>query len=106
MKRVYQSSDYYSAQLIKSLLEDNGIEANVTGELLIGAIGEIPANSYPAVWVVADEDKDKAKRLIKEYETQIQQTDANAETWICPECSERIDPQFSQCWNCGYVRSE
>lgn len=24
--------------------------------------------------------------------------------WQCPECSETQEGQFTECWNCGYVR--
>ena len=24
--------------------------------------------------------------------------------WRCPGCEERIAPQFTECWRCGYVR--
>ena len=50
MKKVFQSTDYYTAQLLKAYLHDCGIETTVNGELLMGAIGEIPANSYPTLF--------------------------------------------------------
>lgn len=107
MKRVYQSSDYYSAQLVKAYLEDNAIEATVTGEMLLGAIGELPANSYPAVWVTDDEDEDRAKALIAAYEQALTSPQANSDmNWICPGCGESIERQFAQCWNCGSSRSK
>ena len=24
-----------------------------------------------------------------------------ADPWTCPDCGERIEPQFTECWNCG-----
>jgi len=104
MKRVFQSSDYYSAQLLKAYLLDNGIEATVTGEMLIGAIGEIPANSYPSLWVVDDDDYDKAKALIDSYESDLSTAENEHTHWTCPQCSELIETQFSQCWSCGKLR--
>lgn len=104
MKRVYQSSDYYSAQLVKSHLQDNDIEATVTGELLLGAIGEIPANSYPSVWVTDDQDYERARQLIEEFELGKSGLQADDVSWTCPQCGERIEPQFNQCWNCGATR--
>ncbi len=105
MKRVYQAADYYSAQLIKSYLEDNGIDSQVNGELLIGAIGEIPANSYPSVWVIDDEEFMRAKTLIADYEVALSKPVVTTESWKCPQCSETIEPQFNQCWHCGTLRS-
>jgi hypothetical protein len=26
------------------------------------------------------------------------------ETWTCPSCGERIDGQFTSCWNCSAAR--
>ncbi|MDX1811114.1 MAG: DUF2007 domain-containing protein [Gammaproteobacteria bacterium] len=104
MKRVFQSADYYSAQLFKSYLEDHAIEAIVTGELLIGAIGEIPANSYPAVWVVDNDDLDRAKQLLTAFENRSVELSQQETAWICPQCHESIEAQFTQCWHCGAIK--
>ena len=101
MKKVFQSTDYYTAQLLKAYLHDCGIETTVNGELLMGAIGEIPANSYPTLWVVDDEDVDRAKHLIAEYETNMHANKLEGENWQCPQCGEHLEAQFAQCWNCG-----
>ena len=101
MKKVFQSTDYYTAQLLKAYLHDNGIEATVSGELLMGAIGEIPANSYPTLWVVDDEDAERAQRLIAEYEARIHTSRSTGKNWQCPQCGEQLEAQFAQCWNCG-----
>ncbi len=106
MKRVFQASDFYSAQLIKAYLNDNGIEATVNGELLMGAIGEIPADSYPSVWLLDAEEYDQAKKLISQYEQNLaEMANVNKDVqWLCAECGESIEGQFSQCWKCGGPR--
>ena len=25
-------------------------------------------------------------------------------TWTCPQCAERVEDQFAQCWKCGHMR--
>jgi len=27
-----------------------------------------------------------------------------SEAWQCPECAERHEPEFAECWKCGYVK--
>ena len=68
MKQIYSAANMLDAQLLKDFLLDRGIEVIIKGELLMGAIGEIPADTTPSVWVMDDEDFDKAKTLVSAFE--------------------------------------
>jgi hypothetical protein len=111
MRHVYTGRDEMDAHFVKGLLQNEGIEAVVTGENLVNAIGTLPLSekSLPGVWV-RDEDEERALLIVKDYE----QVDAvNAEetvedsprpTWKCPNCGEAVEQQFSECWKCGHAR--
>jgi len=106
MKRVYTGSDLVSAQMMKDYLVSFGIEAFVQGDLLIGAIGEIPANSYPSVWITNDDDFERAEERIKNYETQRPDDQIYSNVWKCLKCNELIEAQFTCCWKCGAERDD
>ncbi len=100
MKRVYIASDMMDAELFKDYLLNLGVPAFVKDAMLTGIIGEIPANTYPTVWVEDDRDYTLARKSVALYEQKI--TDKMAgEPWICVQCGEKLGPQFSQCWSCG-----
>ncbi|MEM7304909.1 MAG: DUF2007 domain-containing protein [Pseudomonadota bacterium] len=66
MKTVLHALDSIEANLIKGLLENEGISCAVLGEYLHGAIGELPANDLIRV-VVNDEDYEPAVRLLESW---------------------------------------
>jgi hypothetical protein len=64
---VYSPQDNIEANIIKGLLEANGIPASISGHYLSGGIGELPAMGLISIHV--DEPLvEKAKQLISEYE--------------------------------------
>lgn len=100
MKQVYLAPDPINAQLVKDYLASFGIEAIIQGSLLWGGQGDLPVNAYPTVWVVNDTDFERARQLALEWE----RPRANAPGWDCPACGERLPGQFTECWNCGYLK--
>ena len=106
MKQVYIASNPADAYMLKDYLTSAGIEAVIKGEYLMGAIGEIPTNTYPTVWVVDEEDFERAQRMVRDYESKHPSDQIYLTHWRCPACGELIEPQFTQCWNCGKNREE
>jgi len=106
MKHVYTAFNLIDAQMIKDHLVSAGFDAIIKGEYLMGAVGELPANTSPTVWVLDDEDCDRAKALIKSYQQNRPEDQIHQSVWLCPQCEETIDPQFTQCWNCGESRRD
>ena len=111
MQPVYTARDEMDAAFVQGLLRQEGINAVVQGQQLGEVWGTLPlsAKSLPAVWVDAN-DVERAAPVIEAY----RQTDrANADeavaeqpraTWTCPNCGERVEVQFTQCWKCGHNR--
>ena len=67
MKLVYRASDIIEANIVAGMLQANGIDAHVGGYYLQGGIGELAARDFANVHV-ADEDVERAKSLIEDYE--------------------------------------
>ena len=67
MKIVYRAGDITEAEIIKGMLLSNDIEAHVSGYYLQGGIGETSPLDLAKVHV-ADEDYERARELLREYE--------------------------------------
>lgn len=102
MRRVYQGENLFDAQLVRDRLLEDGIAAEVHGIMLAGAVGEIPADTRPSVWIDDADLYQRARQLIERFE----QSRADAEGWRCPECGEDNGPAFESCWACGALPSE
>jgi hypothetical protein len=98
MKELYQAADRVEAQMLKDHLNQEGIETVIIGELLSGAVGELPANIFPTLWVVNDGDLERGKRLTELF---FDSPPVGGEAWRCQVCGEGIDAGFEICWNCG-----
>ncbi|GAA3975975.1 putative signal transducing protein [Allohahella marinimesophila] len=70
MKVVYEASNTIEAYLLKSRLEHEEVLAWITGEFLQGGIGELAAHGHVRV-MVADDDVDRARVVIKQYEKEV-----------------------------------
>lgn len=103
MKRVFVARHPIEAHLVLGILESEGIVAEVRGEALSWALGEIPItmDSLPSVWVLDDSQADRAAALVIRYEQKHEPLQTTGRQWRCPECGEMIDPQFTSCWQCG-----
>ena len=80
MKIVYRAGDITEAEIVKGMLLSNNIEAHVSGYYLQGGIGETSPLDLAKVHVT-DEDYEKAKEIIREYEGK-QPVEARAESEI------------------------
>jgi hypothetical protein len=99
MRRVFSSFDFVAVHHARNLLEAQGIRAVVKNERLASAMGELPpAECQAEVWVLDEAEAARAERLLREG------TRASGPPWTCAECSEHIEPQFTQCWRCGATR--
>jgi hypothetical protein len=66
---VYRAKDSPQAHLLRSALEDAGIRALVEGDLLQGAVGELPVGWATAPRIMVEEsDATHARALLKRWE--------------------------------------
>jgi len=106
MRQVYSAEHPTEAHIVKGILESGGIEAVVKGDILFSARGEIPITpeTAPSVWIVEESRYYEALRIIKQYEQAISGKCTSGKKWTCPSCRERLEGQFTHCWNCGAPR--
>ena len=102
MKRVYSSSLLAIVENVKNVLELNEIRCVLKNKHLSVALGDIPPiECWPQLWV-ADEDVERALQII---DTSVDK-ESQQGNWVCPKCKEKIEAQFTECWNCGTTRSK
>jgi hypothetical protein len=102
LKRAYTAADPVDAHMVCGMLQALGIHAVVKGDIAWSARGETPPmdDTAPQVWV-DEADVPAARDAIERRE----RGDVGPETdWRCPSCGERLEGQFTQCWNCGADR--
>jgi len=106
MQQVYLAADPADAHLVKGFLESHGIEAIVRGETLFALRGEVPltADTLPTVWIVDDGAVARARELLDEYHRSRAPGSDKGRPWRCPKCGEQLEPQFTNCWQCGATR--
>lgn len=98
MKKIYSITDRVFIYLLKSKLEEKGINCIIKNEQPPLA-GEIPpVIAPPELWVMDDEQFLYAKKIIQDELTEISTV---KECWKCPTCQELIEGQFNVCWRCG-----
>lgn len=98
MKKLYSASNLIEAQMILCLLEHAYIPAKLFNTHAQGGIGEIPfTHAYPEVWIIQDDDLEKARIIIDAYEN----TPVEEEYVYCPACHEQNPRNFQLCWQCG-----
>ena len=107
MKQVYMAEDPIAAQMVVDLLQAQGIAAKVQGEHIFAVRGALPV-SYPTVWVLDEDDYDRARELVLAYEQNAAPGGEAlaAEAWTCPQWGERIEGQFGLCWQCDAERPD
>ena len=67
MISVYRGSDYFEAQLLKGLMEQQGLQVFLQGAALQGGMGDLPALGHLSI-IVNDADQQRAEEIIAAYE--------------------------------------
>ena len=78
MKSIYQAAHGVDAHMVRALLEQAGIPAQVRGEYLQGALGELPVSGMVAVWV-PEADAARARELVLDWERSVPEEDGDDE---------------------------
>lgn len=103
MKRVFTTTTMSAdQQILKGLLDEAKIPCMVRNEDLSMALSELTlSDSSPEVWILNDEDFPRAKEIVDAWRNAKVETH---DPWVCPDCGEAIEGQFTSCWKCGRDR--
>lgn len=82
---------------VRGLLEADGIETRARSMELWTAAVEIyfAEGARPSVWVRRHE-LERARKVLSERDRS-----ASGQSWTCRRCGEKLEGQFTACWNCG-----
>ena len=67
MIEIYRGSDYFIGQLLKGLMEQDGLQVFLHGAALQGGLGEVPALGHLSI-TVDDADRERAEEIVAAYE--------------------------------------
>lgn len=96
MKRVFRAASLIHVAHARNVLLMAGIHSELRNQYLAGALGDLPMlETWPQLYV-EDEDEHIALRAL----ARAASAPAGA-SWICAECGEALEPQFTSCWRCG-----
>lgn len=71
MKKLLTSYNISECDIMKSILDENGIRCFIKNEILTGLVGELPPlNVIPELWIENDEEFALASNLIKDAENE------------------------------------
>jgi hypothetical protein len=98
MKRLCRASSLPDAHILRGVLEQSGIEARVFNENAQSGVGQLPVpDAYPEIWLVNEQDLERAKAVVREFESAPRVTGSVR----CGACGEDSPANFQLCWNCN-----
>ena len=100
MVRVFSSISRVAVEQRKALLQSRGVACEVKNEYQV-AMGHVPADCWPELWVVDDSRLDEARQLLADFSDP---EEVQGSSWLCQGCGEQIEAQFGECWHCGATR--
>ena len=104
MKKLYVSQSLIDVESRKELLDQAEIHSTIKNQRSAMLGGEVPfAEVFPELWVLQDEDFERAQSLLKDWE-EAPPLDNTA--WTCVSCGEIHQKEFTTCWKCNKERSQ
>jgi len=98
MKKLYSANTLMEAHIVLDMLEHALIPAQLFNQHAQSGTGELPfTHAYPEVWVIRDEDYERGRKIVQQYEATPQTNDIIQ----CPACGEENPANFQLCWQCG-----
>jgi hypothetical protein len=99
MKRVFRAATLLQVAHARNVLLTAGIHCELRNQYLAGALGELPMmETWPQLFV-DDADEQYALSALARAAAA-----PSGSPWICEECGEQLEAQFTSCWRCGHAR--
>ncbi|MDF1759761.1 MAG: DUF2007 domain-containing protein [Coxiellaceae bacterium] len=97
MKKIYQTENRVTLNVLKDTLESSGIACLIKNEYPPAA-GEItPIVAWPEIWIMNNDDEAKANEIIAAIPSN---ESVPTGYWLCSKCNEKVENNFNICWNC------
>ncbi len=93
---VYRAGNSIEGNFLQGLLAHEGIPVTLLAD---GSEGNAKGSREVELQVPADK-VDAARRVLRRYETDSDDAEAAAQSWICRRCGEENESTFEACWNC------
>ena len=108
MKKLYTDPSVIPCDILKSILELQGITVMIKNERGSASAGYgLPVAmvslsfAWPEVWV-NDQDFEKAQTVLNDWQNERVET---CESWICKNCNSEVNGELAVCWNCNTPQS-
>lgn len=96
MKLIYTNENRIMVLNVKNVLMSHGLDVVLNNEFASSASGGLaPFDTWPEVWLLNNDDFDKAKKVIDSITLE-----SNLDNWLCKNCQEENNQSFDFCWNC------
>ena len=96
MKRVFRAASLLQVAHARNVLIAAGIDSDLRNQYLAGALGDLPMlETWPQL-MVEDELESAALRALEKAAAA-----PSGAPWVCSQCGEQLEPQFTSCWRCG-----
>lgn len=106
MKVFYASLKAHEIHHLKNLLQSAGIRCQLRNEGLSTLAGEVPFTECAMqIWLEDESDRAQASSILREMTGRSTPATATETTWTCVGCGERLEAQFTACWNCGIQKT-
>ena len=100
MKRVYRAASLIQVAHARNVLIAAGVECELRNVYLAGAMGELPMmETWPQLYVNDGDERYALSLLARAAKA------TDGAPWICEQCGESLEPQFTTCWRCGHERN-
>jgi hypothetical protein len=104
---IYSAAAEMQAEFLAQVLNSHGIAAQTAGGALTPLVGYLPATYARTRVLVDEEDVARARAIVEDFERSRKSprpVAGPAESWVCANCGEMIEPQFTDCWKCQTPR--
>ncbi len=100
-------TNHLDAEIAKGMLEENNIQAFIRKDDCGGMEPQLQITEGIKV-LVNSNDKSEALSIIESLTRKNGEASQSADPipkWICKNCEEEMEDQFTDCWNCSTSRS-
>lgn len=103
MKKLYTTDSAIELEIIKSILEGEGINCLIKDEFPQSM--NLPNIMFwPNLWVIDDEKLEEAERILQRLLKEQKQIRVGV--WTCPNCGTEVNSELNICWKCNAGRPE